>query len=72
MGRNFTWAENGTDGRETISLIGKTPSTYNAIIAGGNEWVAISLGHKTEPMAGKRFHLFGKHSRRSMSIIWKW
>ena len=54
MGRNFTWPEYGADGREAISLIWETPSVIDVDNAGDNGWVAISLGRKTDPMAGNR------------------
>ena len=50
------WPETGAIGRETISLIWKTPSAIEFDKAGGNGWVAISPGRKTELMAENRNH----------------
>ena len=59
MRRNFTWPENGTDGRETTSLLLKTPSMYNTLIS--------------RIMNRSQFHLAGNGTdgRESISLIWK-
>ena len=69
-GKRTRWPETETLGRGTISLIRKTPSMIDVCKAGCNRWVATSLGRengpdgrKPKPLAGKRFHLFGKRRR---------
>ena len=67
----FPWPENGTPGRKTISLIWKTHPMLFVGNFGGEEWVAIPNGRKTEPMAGTRFHLVGKRRRCMANLFWE-
>ena len=58
-------------GRETISLIWETPSILGFGNFGGEEWVAIPPDRTTDPMAGARFHSFGKRRRRTIRLLWE-
>ena len=66
VGRDFTWMASRSDGRNAISLIRKTPSTYDALI-----WRIMTRSKFTWPenglLTGKRFRLFG-----SAVGAWSW
>ena len=55
-GKRARWPETETIGRETISLIWKTPSVIDVCKTGCNGSVATSHGREADPMTGKRNH----------------